>query len=189
MSDETFSTDEEPTRRDFIYVATGMLGVVGAVSLAWPFIDQMRPDAAVLAAGQPVDIDVSSVNPGMVITVTWRGRPYFVRRLTPEEIKASEALPKSDQKDPQPADERISGPADEEQKDWVVVSANCTHLGCIPKIVENGAEGFACPCHGSVYDMTGRILYGPAPLNLPPPPFVFASNSSLTIGTDKVAGA
>ena len=87
MSEETITADET-TRRDFIYVASGMLGVVGVAGLAWPFIDQMRPDAAVRAAGQPVDIDVSSIEPGAAIIVTWRGKPYFVRRLTETEIEA-----------------------------------------------------------------------------------------------------
>jgi ubiquinol-cytochrome c reductase iron-sulfur subunit len=181
-------TTEEPTRRDFMYVATGMLGVVGVAAFAWPFIDQMRPDAAVRAAGQPVDIDVSSIEAGQAIIVTWRGKPYFVRKLTEEEIAASSGLGESDMKDFQPADQRISGPADEATKDWVVVSANCTHLGCIPKVVESGAEGWACPCHGSVFDMTGRILRGPAAINLPLPPYVFASDTKLIIGTD-TAGA
>ncbi|WP_193176414.1 ubiquinol-cytochrome c reductase iron-sulfur subunit [Oricola nitratireducens] len=181
-------TSDETTRRDFIYVATGMLGVVGVAGLAWPFIDQMRPDAAVRAAGQPVEIDVSSVEPGSAIIVTWRGKPYFVRRLTDAEITAASGVTVDQMKDPQPADQRIGGPADEAKKDWVVVAANCTHLGCIPKVVDSGADGWHCPCHGSVFDFTGRILHGPAPINLPQPPHVFASDTNLIIGTD-TAGA
>lgn len=185
MSEETITADET-TRRDFIYVASGMLGVVGVAGLAWPFIDQMRPDAAVRAAGQPVDIDVSSIEPGAAIIVTWRGKPYFVRRLTETEIEAVTALPVDGLKDPAEAVPRIGGPADEATKDWVVVAANCTHLGCIPKVVDNGADGWHCPCHGSVFDFTGRILHGPAPINLPQPPHVFANDTTLTIGTDTV---
>ncbi|MFZ2102615.1 MAG: ubiquinol-cytochrome c reductase iron-sulfur subunit [Oricola sp.] len=180
-------TSDETTRRDFIFVATGMLGVVGAASLAWPFIDQMRPDAAVRAAGQPVDIDVSAIEPGQAIIVTWRGKPYFVRRLTEEEVTASSALTAEDMKDWQVASERIDA-VDGGTPEWVVVAANCTHLGCIPKVVETGAEGWHCPCHGSVFDMTGRILRGPAAINLPLPPHVFASETTLVIGTD-TAGA
>ena len=89
-------------------------------------------------------------------------------------------------KDPAEAGPRIGGPADEATKDWVVVAANCTHLGCIPKVVDNGADGWHCPCHGSVFDFTGRILHGPAPINLPQPPHVFANDTTLTIGTDTV---
>ena len=186
MSEETITADE-PTRRDIIYVATGMVGAVGVAAVAWPFIDQMRPDAAVRAAGLPVEIDISAIEEGQAITVTWRGKPYFVRRLTGEEIAASGELGEGDMKDFQPSGERISGPADTENQ-WVVVSANCTHLGCIPKTVENAPEGWYCPCHGSVFDSTGRILRGPAATNLPLPPFVFASAETLVIGTD-TAGA
>jgi ubiquinol-cytochrome c reductase iron-sulfur subunit len=185
---EEIMTADEPTRRDFIYVATGMLGVVGIAGFAWPFIDQLRPDAAVRAAGQPVEIDVAAVEPGQVITVTWRGKPYFVRRLTEDEISAASGLGEGDMKDWQPADQRIGGPSDAADLQWVVVSANCTHLGCVPKIVENAPEGWNCPCHGSVFDMTGRILRGPAATNLPLPPYVFASDETLVIGTD-TAGA
>lgn len=183
MSEETITSDET-TRRDFLFVATGMMGVVGIAGLAWPFIDQMRPDAAVRAAGQPVEIDVSSVEPGASIIVMWRGKPYFVRRLTEEEIAAVSEVTDNQLKDPAPYEARIGGPADEAAKDWVVVAANCTHLGCIPKVVDNGADGWNCPCHGSVFDFTGRILRGPAPINLPQPPHVFASDTSLIIGTE-----
>lgn len=175
---------EQPTRRDFIYVATGMLGVVGVGGAIWPFIDQMRPDAAVLAAGEPIDVDTSSIVEGQAIVVTWRGKPYFVRKLTPAEIEAASSLAEGDMKDFAPVDGRLGGASDA-PKDWVIVSANCTHLGCIPKVIENGAEGWNCPCHGSVFDMTGRIIRGPAATNLPLPPYVFASDTSLLIGTDQ----
>lgn len=188
MTDATTENGEMPTRRDFIYVATGMFGAVGAAAAAWPFIDQMRPDAAVLAAGQPVELDVSSVEPGGTITVTWRGKPYFVRRLTEEELSAVGSEGEGDMKDFAPVETRLGGPEAEATKDWVIVSASCTHLGCVPKIVENAPEGWNCPCHGSVFDMTGRILRGPAATNLPLPPYVFASDTKLVIGTDK-AGA
>ena len=93
VSDTTTTEQEElPTRRDFIYVATGMMGVFGAASVAWPFIDQMNPDAAVLAAGQPIEVNLESMEPGQVITVTWRGKPYFVRRLTEDELTAASDL-------------------------------------------------------------------------------------------------
>ncbi|TCD15338.1 ubiquinol-cytochrome c reductase iron-sulfur subunit [Oricola cellulosilytica] len=187
MSEQTINADE-PTRRDFIYVATGMLGAVGAAALAWPFIDQMRPDAAVRAAGQPVEIDVSGIEEGQAIIVTWRGRPFFVRRLTETEIAAASSLTEGDMKDFQPVDERIGGPAEAASEQWVVCSANCTHLGCIPTTVDDAPEGWSCPCHGSVFDMTGRILRGPAPINLPLPPYVFASESTLIVGTE-TAGA
>jgi ubiquinol-cytochrome c reductase iron-sulfur subunit len=184
VSEHTITSDDEPTRRDFIYIASSMLGVVGVAGLAWPFIDQMQPDAAVRAAGEPVEIDISSIEPGGVVIVTWRGKPYFVRRLTEEEISAADNLTEGDMKDWQPAVERIDEVEGGDAAGWIVVSANCTHLGCIPKTVENAPEGWACPCHGSVFDMTGRILRGPAAINLPRPPHAFADASTLIIGTD-----
>ncbi len=187
MSDTTTTEQEElPTRRDFIYVATGMMGVFGAASVAWPFIDQMNPDAAVLAAGQPIEVNLESMEPGQVITVTWRGKPYFVRRLTEDELTAASDLGEGDMKAFAPIDTRVGGAADEgSSNEWVIVSANCTHLGCVPQIVDTKPEGWFCPCHGSVFDMTGRILRGPAAENLPLPPYVFTSATNLIIGTDQ----
>lgn len=195
MNDTSTTEHEElPTRRDFIYVATGMMGAVGAASVAWPFIDQMQPDAAVLAAGQPIDVNLEAVEPGQVLTVTWRGKPYFVRRLTEAEIAAASALGEGDMKDFAPMDTRLGGagpdgaPAagpGEAGAEWTIVSANCTHLGCVPKVVDSQPDGWFCPCHGSVFDMAGRILRGPAAENLPLPPYIFTSATNLVIGTDQ----
>lgn len=174
----------EPTRRDFLYLTTGMAAAVGAVGVAWPFIHQMNPDAATLAAGEPIEVNVSSIEPGAALIVKWRGKPYFVRHLTEAEITAASGLTDADMKDYTPVENRVGGPGDQ-VKSWVIVSANCTHLGCIPKVVDSKPEGWFCPCHGSVFDTTGRILRGPAPINLPSPPFVFASDTTLVIGTDQ----
>ena len=89
----------EPTRRDFLYIATGMAGVVGAAGVAWPFIDQMRPDASTLAASS-IEVDIGSVEPGMSLTVKWRGKPVFIRNRTPEEIEAAKSVQVADLKDP-----------------------------------------------------------------------------------------
>lgn len=195
MSDATNQhIDEMPTRRDFIYVATGMMGVVGAAAVAWPFIDSMTPDQAVLAAGQPIELDISVIEPGQVVTVTWRGKPYFVRHLTEDEIASTAELGPGDMKDYAPVETRTSvpgagdGPIAEggTPGTFSIMAANCTHLGCVPAIVDTAPEGWFCPCHGSVFDMTGRILRGPAATNLPLPPYVFASDSTLIIGTDQV---
>lgn len=175
-----------PTRRDFIYVATGMMGVVGAGAVAWPFIDQMRPDGAVRAAGLPIEVDLSAIEPGGTIVVTWRSRPYFIRQLTDDEIAAADTLGAGDMKDYVPAEERIAGPDGAATNNWVIVSATCTHLGCVPNTVDNAPEGWFCPCHGSVFDNVGRILRGPAAANLPLPPYVFADETTLIVGSDTV---
>ncbi|MEM0899500.1 MAG: ubiquinol-cytochrome c reductase iron-sulfur subunit [Pseudomonadota bacterium] len=178
--------DELPTRRDFIHVATGMLGVVGAAAVVWPFIDSMAPDAAVLAAGLPVEIDVSPIEEGQVITVNWRGKPYFIRKLTDAELSTAGEVVEGDLKDFESVEQRVAGDgAAAPAPGWVIVAANCTHLGCVPNIVDNAPEGWFCPCHGSVFDMTGRILRGPAATNLPLPPYVFANETTLVIGTDQ----
>lgn len=174
-----------PTRRDFIYVATGMVGAVGAAAALWPFIDQMRPDADVRAAGLPIDVDLSAIEPGGTIIVTWRSNPYFVRHLTEEEIASASELTEGDMKDYAPVDGRIAAAEESANPEWVIVSATCTHLGCVPNTVDNAPEGWFCPCHGSVFDMTGRILRGPAPINLPLPPYVFADATTLVVGTDQ----
>lgn len=176
--------DKEPTRRDFLYLTTGMAAAVGAAGVAWPFINQMNPDAATRAAGEPVEVDVSSIEPGAEIKVMWRGKPYFVRHLTDAQVEGATALTQSDMKDYAPIDDRLGGPQDGAAK-WVVVAGNCTHLGCVPNVVDGNTQGFFCPCHGSSFDTTGRILSGPAPVNLPKPPYVFASDTTLVIGTDQ----
>lgn len=171
---------KDPNRRDFLYIATAAMGAVGAASVAWPFIDQMNPSAETRAAGLPVEIDVSSIEAGQSVTIMWRSKPYFIRRLTSKELSEVSKVSLTDLKDPQAANERIGG---SDAKDLVIVASNCTHLGCIPKEIENGAEGWKCPCHGSVFDMTGRILRGPAATNLPVPPYVFVTATKLIVGT------
>ena len=95
----TSEASTEPTRRDFLYLTTGMAGAVGAVSVAWPFVDQMRPDASTLALAS-IEVDVASLEPGMSLTVKWRGKPIFIRNRTPEEVKAAADVPLADLKDP-----------------------------------------------------------------------------------------
>lgn len=185
LSTETNNADgaENEGRRDFLMIATGAAGAVALGGLAWPFVASMAPNAKVRAAGQPVTIDVSAVEPGQAITVNWRSAPFFVRRLTEEEQSAAAALTADDMKAYEPVDTRLGGA--DGAAEWTVVSASCTHLGCIPSQVEGDGEGWNCPCHGSVFDVSGRILRGPAATNLPLPPYVFASESSLIIGTEE----
>ena len=180
----------EPTRRDFLYIATGMVGAVGAAAVAWPFIDQMRPDASTLALSS-IDVDVSSVTPGMSLTVKWRGKPVFIRNRTPEEIEAGKAVPLADLEDPAarnanlPSDAQatdIDRSAGEGKENWLIMVGVCTHLGCIPLGQQGEYGGWFCPCHGSVYDTAGRIRKGPAPMNLAVPALAFISDTMIRIG-------
>ncbi|MEO5325731.1 ubiquinol-cytochrome c reductase iron-sulfur subunit [Mesorhizobium sp. CC13] len=180
----------EPNRRDFLYVATGMAGVVGAGAVAWPFIDQMRPDASTLAASS-IEVDVSSVTPGMSLTVKWRGKPVFIRNRTPEEIKAAQEVPLADLKDPVARNANVAPDAQatdldrsagKDKENWLVMVGVCTHLGCVPLGQQGDFGGWFCPCHGSHYDTAGRIRKGPAPENLAIPTFQFISDSMVRIG-------
>lgn len=169
------TTVDEPTRRDFLYIATGAVGVVGAGFALWPFISQMSPDATTLAAAS-LDVDISGIAPGQIVTVKWRGKPVFISHRTPPEIENAENTPLKELPDPATDQSRVQKP------EWLVVIGICTHLGCVPLGNEGPYQGFFCPCHGSVYDTSGRIRQGPAPYNLTIPPYRFASDTKITIG-------
>ncbi len=180
----------EPNRRDFLYVATGTAAVGGAAGVAWPFIDQMRPDASTLALAT-IDVDVSAIEPGMSITAKWRGKPVFIRNRTPEEVEAAREVPLTDLKDPIARNENLPGDAPandidrsagEGKENWIVMIGSCTHLGCVPLGQAGDFGGWFCPCHGSHYDTAGRIRKGPAPTNLPVPTFSFISDTTIRIG-------
>jgi ubiquinol-cytochrome c reductase iron-sulfur subunit len=180
----------EPTRRDFLYLTTGMAGAVGAVAVAWPFIDQMRPDASTLALAS-IEVNVGSVEPGMSITVKWRGKPIFIRNRTEKEIEEAKAVALADLKDTAsrnanlPADAGASDverSAGEGKENWIVMVGSCTHLGCVPLGQAGEFGGWFCPCHGSHYDTAGRIRKGPAPENLHIPTFAFTSDTVIKIG-------
>ncbi|MBI4046905.1 MAG: ubiquinol-cytochrome c reductase iron-sulfur subunit [Devosia nanyangense] len=170
-------TQTEPTRRDFLYVATGAVGAVGVVGVAWPLINQMNPDASVLALAS-AEYDLTPIAEGQSVTVKWRGLPVFIRHRTPKEIQEAQAVPLSELKDPE-TDEQRTKPGHEQ---WLVMIANCTHLGCIPVGESGEYDGWFCPCHGSVYDTAGRIRRGPAPKNLVVPPYEFLSDTMIQIG-------
>jgi len=173
-------TDQpEPTRRDFLFIATGAFAA-GSVLAVWPLIDQMNPDASVLALSS-IEVDLTPVEVGQNMTVKWRGSPIFIRRRTPEEIKEAIAVPMEDLPDPQSDAERAEKP------EWLIMVGICTHLGCIPKGQSIGDErgeynGWFCPCHGSHYDTAGRIRKGPAPTNLVIPPIVYTDDTNIKIG-------
>jgi ubiquinol-cytochrome c reductase iron-sulfur subunit len=167
---------EEPTRRDFLFVATGAMGVVAAGFAAWPLIDQMNPDASTLAAAS-TDVDISNIAEGQIITVKWRGKPIFIGHRTEKQIEAARAVALSELRDPAADESRVQKP------EWLIVIGICTHLGCVPLSNQGPFEGgYFCPCHGSVYDSSGRIRSGPAPNNLYVPPYKFVSDTKITIG-------
>ncbi|MFQ5983972.1 MAG: ubiquinol-cytochrome c reductase iron-sulfur subunit [Alphaproteobacteria bacterium] len=171
---------EGPPRRDFLYLATGAVAAVGTAVTVWPLIDSMNPSADVLALAA-IEIDLEPVAVGQSITVAWRGQPVFVRHRTPEEIAAARADDSADLKDPEPDAART------QREEWLVLVGICTHLGCVP-LGQNAADprgewgGWFCPCHGSHYDTSGRIRKGPAPTNLPVPPYTFLDDNLVRIG-------
>ncbi len=177
MADAVVST-AEPTRRDFLYLATTVAVGVGAAATVWPLVGAMAPDADTVAAGAPVELDLTPIAEGQIVKVFWRGKLIFVRHRTEAEIKAAQDVNLDALRDPQPDSARVK----EGHADWLVVYGNCTHLGCVPLGKSGEYNGWFCPCHGSVFDTSGRIRQGPAPVNLPIPPYVFVSDTKIRIG-------
>jgi ubiquinol-cytochrome c reductase iron-sulfur subunit len=176
----------DPTRRDFLMVATGALGAVGVAATAWPFINNLNPAADTLALST-VEVNVQPIQVGQAVTVKWRGKPLFIRHRTPEEIKEAEAVPLSQLRDPQTDNSRVTDTAKKVRPEWLVQIGVCTHLGCVPLGNKAGDPkgpfgGWFCPCHGSAYDTSGRIRQGPAPKNLEIPPYLFTSDTLVRVG-------
>ena len=180
---ETTTTVVEPTRRDFLFIATAAVGAVGAATLVWPFVQSLTPDAATVAAGAPVEVDLTPIADGQIVKVFWRGKLIFIRNRTEAEIKAAEDVNIATLPDPQPDQARVKEGHDQ----WLVLIGICTHLGCVPLAHQGEYDGFFCPCHGSVYDTSGRIRQGPAPKNLFVPPYKFVSDSKIRIGEEDTA--
>ena len=184
VTDATFDTHaEEPTRRDFIYIATAAFGGVGVAFTAWAFIDQMNPAADTLALAT-TEVDLSQIAVGGEITVMWRGTPVFVRHRTEANIEAARAVDVSTLRDPQTDEERLLPDADGNlHPDYLIMRGICTHLGCVPLGNQAGEfGGWFCPCHGSAYDTAGRIRQGPAPKNLEIPEYTWLSSNLIRIG-------
>jgi len=167
--------DPGVTRRDFLYVAATSATAVGTALALWPVIDQMNPAADVLALST-VDVDLAPIPPGQQITVLWQLRPVFVRHRTQAEIVSAEDTLLSNLIDPATDASRVKKP------EWLIVVGVCTHLGCVPIAHRGPYDGYLCPCHGSVYDTSGRVRRGPAPTNLPVPPYTFVSDTKIKIG-------
>jgi ubiquinol-cytochrome c reductase iron-sulfur subunit len=174
----TTASSADSTRRDFLFVATGAAAAVGTVFTAWPFISQMNPDASTIAAGAPIEVDLTPIAEGQDIKVFWRGKPIYISHRTKKQIEEARSVPVSSLPDPQSDQSRVKEGHDQ----WLVVIGICTHLGCIPIAHEGNYDGFFCPCHGSQYDTSGRIRQGPAPSNLAVPPYQFVSDSKIQIG-------
>jgi ubiquinol-cytochrome c reductase iron-sulfur subunit len=181
------ATTAEPTRRDFLYIATGAAGVVGTALLAWPFIDQMNPTSSVLAMAS-IEIDLSPIQVGQAIVLTFRNHPLFVRRRTPKEIAEARSVPLAELPDKLARNENLpeDSPATDENREtkseWFISSGVCTHLGCTPTAFEGDYGGWLCHCHGSQYDTAGRIRKGPAPQNLAIPKYTFLSATHVRVG-------
>ena len=175
----------EPTRRDFLYIATAAVAAVGGAATLVPLIDQMNPDASTVAAGAPVEIDLGPIAAGQIVKVFWRSKPIFISHRTQKEIDEARAVNVDTLKDPQKDQDRVKPMHDQ----WLVVIGICTHLGCIPLPNQGDYDGWFCPCHGSQYDSSGRIRQGPAPLNLAIPPYAFLSDTRIRIGETESAHA
>ncbi len=195
------STDEgrvaEPARRDFLFLATAAVASVGAAATMWPFIDQMNPDASTVAAGGPIDIDLDQIQPGQQVVAVWRSKPVFIVNRTKaalDSLRNPQLIARL--ADPTCAQWQQPPYADNWHRsikpEHLVLVGICTHLGCIPKFMPkpdpsdpapNWLGGYFCPCHGSKYDLAGRVFRGvPAPYNLPVPPYRYQGDKVLRIG-------
>ncbi len=175
-------TDGGVRRRDFINIAAVSAAGVGAVSVLLPLVSQMAPSADVLAESS-TDVDLASIQVGQGIKAVFRSQPLFVRRLTPKEIAAADAVPVASLRDPETLAQRTKPGKTE----WLITMAVCTHLGCVPLGIvstENRGEfgGYFCPCHGSQYDTAARIRKGPAPKNLEVPDYAFTTDTAIKVG-------
>lgn len=185
-------------------IASGCAGAVGAGFVAVPFISSFEPSERARAAGAAVEVDIGGIKPGEKLTVEWRGKPVWIVRRTPEQLAE---LPKVDKELADPASKRTNFATTPEfaRNDWrsikpeyLVVVGICSHLGCSPSdkfvpgaqssLPDDWAGGFLCPCHGSTFDMSGRVYKDkPAPDNLEVPPYQYLSDSRLLIGEEKRA--
>ena len=188
-------------KRNFLIAATAGVGALGAAAVAVPFVGSMLPSERAKAAGAPVEVDVSKIAPGSMITAEWRGKPVWIinrtDQMTAELAKHNDQL--SDPNSEVPQQPSYCKNASRSIKpNLAVVVGICTHLGCSPSeklqaggdMGENWTGGFFCPCHGSKFDLAGRVFKGsPAPINLVVPPYQYLSDSTLLIGVDEKAEA
>lgn len=168
---------DDPSRRDFIHIAAAAAALGGVGAAAWPLIDQMNPSSDVRALST-IDVDLARVPVGQQIVVKWRGKPLFVRHRTAVEIASARQGDSATLKDPATDASRIK----EGHAEWLILIGVCTHLGCVPNFGLGDYHGWFCPCHGSVYDTSGRIRNGPAPRNLEVPEYSFLTPTTIHVG-------
>lgn len=192
-------------RRQLLTAATTLTGAVGVAFAAVPFLASWKPSARAKALGAPVEIDITKLEPGAMLKIEWRGKPVMVVRRTPEMIAK---LGENDEVLADPASEQsrqpdyAKNPARAIRPEYLVILGVCTHLGCLPQnrfspgasadgvLAADWPGGFFCPCHGSKFDMSGRVFQGvPAPTNLEIPPYSFADSGHLVIGLDPGSAA
>ncbi|MCL1114517.1 MULTISPECIES: ubiquinol-cytochrome c reductase iron-sulfur subunit [Shewanella] len=183
-------------RRRFLTAATAVVGGAGAVAVAVPFIKSWNPSAKAKAAGAPVEVNISKVEPGQLIRVEWRGKPVWVVRRTEavlENLKSLDSQLRDPASEEMQQPEYAANPARSIKPEFFIAVGICTHLGCSPTYlpdsfgeqVEGVTSGFFCPCHGSKFDMAGRVFQGvPAPLNLVIPPHKYVNDATVLIGED-----
>eukprot|EP01036_Dinobryon_divergens_P001341 gene1341-1748_t len=181
-------------RRDFIYIATGAFGAVGAGAVAWPFISQMNPDRSTIAAGAPVEVDIAGMAVGEMKTVEWRGKPVWILKRSDEMVKSlsklnSEMADPDSKRDPAALTPEYARNEHRSRKpEFLVAVGICSHLGCSPttklatgpqpNLPDDWNDGFLCPCHGSTFDLAGRVYKNkPAPDNLEVPPHMYLSDN------------
>ena len=182
-------------RRHFLTVATAVTGAIGAGFVAVPFLSSLKPSARAQALGAPVEVPIGSMEPGEMVRVLWRGRLVFVLRRTDEMLaRLPENLDQLDDPNSEVIEQQPGYTANATRSvkpEYLVVEGSCTHLGCAPledfqvRPAENWGGGFLCPCHGSKFDLAGRVYKGvPAPTNLRVPPHRFVRDDLILIGQD-----
>jgi len=191
----------DDSRRKFLIAATAGTGAVGAVLTAVPFLASWKPSESARAGGLPTEIDLTKIEPGQMLSnIFWRKQPIYVVRRTPEML-ASLAAHDAELKDPKSENSEQPEYAKNDTRalnpEFLVLIATCTHLGCLPKtrftpgdasVMANWPGGFFCPCHGSKFDLSGRVFEGsPASANLKIPPYSFEGDKKLIIGVDTAA--
>jgi ubiquinol-cytochrome c reductase iron-sulfur subunit len=202
MTDKTAGEEIDLGRRRLLTAATAATGAIGVAFAATPFLASWKPSARAKALGAPVEIDPSKLEPGSMLKVEWRGKPVWVLRRTPEMLASLETstdflLDPQSEASTQP--DFAKNTARAKNPEFFVVLGVCTHLGCSPlakftpgdvTVSADWPGGFYCPCHGSKFDLSGRVYRGvPAPSNLPVPPYTFMADGRILVGSDEAQAA